>query len=83
MNSFWDGHTDYRVKMDEEEENEKLENFAKWIEEELVVSFKHIQIMLTIIFRFGCSQRFYKSMELVAFYHRLDFITFFTPQLIV
>lgn len=34
MFSFWDGHTDYRVKMDEEEENEKLESFAKWIEEE-------------------------------------------------
>lgn len=30
--SFWDGHTDYRVKMSEEEENEKLENFANWIE---------------------------------------------------
>lgn len=31
--SFWDGHTDYRTKMTEEEENEKLENFANWIEE--------------------------------------------------
>ena len=31
--SFWDGHTDYRAKMTEEEENEKLENFANWIEE--------------------------------------------------
>ncbi|KAK8812595.1 hypothetical protein WA538_003809 [Blastocystis sp. DL] len=30
---FWDGHTDYRTKMTEEEENEKLENFANWIEE--------------------------------------------------
>ena len=34
INSFWDGHTDYRVKMDDEEENEKLENFAKWIEDD-------------------------------------------------
>ena len=32
--SFWDGHTDYRVQMDDEEENEKLENFAKWIEDD-------------------------------------------------
>ena len=30
--SFWDGHTDYRVKITEEEENEKLESFANWIE---------------------------------------------------
>ncbi|KAK8789658.1 hypothetical protein WA171_001749, partial [Blastocystis sp. BT1] len=29
---FWDGHTDYRVKITEEEENEKLESFANWIE---------------------------------------------------
>ena len=34
IHSFWDGHTDYRVKMDDEEENEKLENFAKWIEDD-------------------------------------------------
>ena len=33
MCSFWDGHTDYRVKITEEEENEKLESFANWIEE--------------------------------------------------
>lgn len=32
MSSFWDGHTDYRVKITEEEENEKLESFANWIE---------------------------------------------------
>ena len=32
--SFWDGHTDYRTKMTDDEENEKLENFAKWIEED-------------------------------------------------
>ena len=31
--SFWDGHTDYSTKMTEEEENEKLENIANWIEE--------------------------------------------------
>lgn len=34
IHSFWDGHTDYRVQMDDEEENEKLENFAKWIEDD-------------------------------------------------
>ena len=32
--SFWDGHTDDRTKMTDDEENEKLENFAKWIEED-------------------------------------------------
>ena len=35
--SFWDGHTDYRTKMTDDEENEKLENFAKWIEEDCSV----------------------------------------------
>ncbi|KAK8822238.1 hypothetical protein WA577_005402 [Blastocystis sp. JDR] len=34
---FWDGHTDYRTKMTDDEENEKLENFAKWIEEDCSV----------------------------------------------
>lgn len=32
--SFWDGHTDYRTKMTDSEEKEKLEDFAKWIEED-------------------------------------------------
>ena len=32
ISSFWDGHTDYRVKMSEDEENAKLESFANWIE---------------------------------------------------
>lgn len=40
--SFWDGHTDYTVRMTDEEEREKLENYAKWIEEEdSFVFYKH------------------------------------------
>lgn len=34
MCSFWDGHTDYRTKMTDDEENEKLEGFANWIEQD-------------------------------------------------
>ena len=34
MNSFWDGHTDYRVKLTDEEERENLEKFAEDIEKE-------------------------------------------------
>ena len=51
MRSFWDGHTDYRTKMTDDEENEKLEDFANWIEQDdSPVSSTNVKLLCTVEF---------------------------------
>lgn len=51
MCSFWDGHTDYRTKMTDDEENEKLEDFANWIEQDdSPVSSTNVKLLCTVEF---------------------------------